>query len=414
MLGTLGRISDLEHESLDDVLRTIVESAARTLKVPRVNVWLYDEARTEITCIQEYCEGSGPRQLGSVLKAELYPHYFQALEALRNVTAIDAEGDVRTSELLVDYLKPHGIGSMLDVPILQSGHVIGVVCHEHVGPARPFGAWERSFAGSIGDLVALALETQRRVNAEQERSRLVERLSRLRGVESLGFLAAGVAHDFRNLLTVVTASADALHDAARVDGDQPYQDIQVVVQRAKELCEMLLTYAGRSPTSKSRVKLDGVVAELSRLLRVRMPDRSTLELELDPNVPAVQGDATALRQVVLNLIVNAFDALAPSGGRVTLRLRATPPPVDIAFDFRRGAPAFVLLEVEDDGPGMSPETQARVFEPFFTTKPEGHGFGLASVLGIVRGHEGALEVDSLLGRGTTLRIWIPAAPDPTS
>lgn len=409
MLGTLGRISDVEHENLDEVLRTIVESAARTLKVPRVSVWLHDEGRTGITCIQEHNDGSGTRQLGNVLLAKNYPHYFEALESLRNVTAIDAEGDVRTSELLADYLKPNGIGSMLDVPILRSGQVIGVVCHEHVGKARPFGAWERSFAGSIGDLVALALETQRRVQAEQERSRLIERLGRLRGVESLGFLAAGVAHDFRNLLMVVSAGAETLHENAGSSGDQSYEDLQVAVKRAKDLCDLLLTYAGRTPTSKQPVSLAGIVQELARLLRVRLPAQSTLNLELEENLPPVEGDATALRQVVLNLIVNGLDALSQNGGCVKLRLRETPPPVDLAFDFRRGAAAFVLFEVEDDGTGMSPETQARIFEPFFTTKPDGHGFGLASVLGIVRGHEGALEVDSMLGRGTVLRVWIPVA-----
>lgn len=408
VLGTLGRISDVEHEDLGQVLRTIVESAARTLKVPRVNVWLYDEERTRITCIEEYCDGSGARQIGNVLEARNYPHYFEALESLRNVTAIDAEGDIRTSELLADYLKPNRIGSMLDVPILQSGQVIGVVCHEHVGGARPFGAWERSFAGSIGDLVALALETRRRVQSEQDRCRLVERLGRLRGVESLGFLAAGVAHDFRNLLTVISAGADALHAGAGHDGVQAFDDVQVAVKRAKELCDLLLTYAGRTPASKQALSLVDVVSELSRLLRVRVPAKSSVTLEVEPNLPPVEGDPNELRQVVLNLIVNALDALLPSGC-VQLRLRESAPPVDLDFDFRRGAASFVLLEVEDDGSGMSPETQARIFEPFFSTKPEGHGFGLSSVLGIVRGHEGALEVDSLLGRGTIVRVWVPVA-----
>jgi len=410
VLGTLGRISDVEHEDLDEVLRTIVESAARTLKVRRVNVWLYDEERTRITCIQEYWDGCGARQIGKVLEASNYPHDFQALESLRNVTAIDAEGDIRTSELLADYLRPNGIGSMLDVPLLQSGQVIGVVCHEHVGGARPFGAWERAFAGSIGDLVALALETRRRMQAEHERSRLIERLARLRGVESLGFLAAGVAHDFRNLLMVVSASADELHADSGRRGDQAYADVCIAVKRAKDLCDLLLTYAGRTPTSKQAVSLVEVVAELARLLRVRLPAQSSLSFEAEAGLPPVEGDATALRQVALNLIVNALDALPPSGGCVKLRLARTSPPVDIAFDFRRGATTFVLFEVEDDGTGMSPETQARMFEPFFTTKPDGHGFGLASVLGIVRSHEGALEVDSMLGRGTVLRVWLPVAP----
>ncbi|HEX6763967.1 MAG TPA: GAF domain-containing protein, partial [Polyangiaceae bacterium] len=133
VLGALGRIADVEQQRLDDVLSTITESAARTLEVARVNIWLYDDARTRIECIEGYDQASNQHERGAVLLAEKYPHYFAALERLRSVTAMDVETDPRTQELLESYLVPLGIGSMLDVPILRSGHVVGVICHEHVG-----------------------------------------------------------------------------------------------------------------------------------------------------------------------------------------------------------------------------------------------------------------------------------------
>jgi GAF domain-containing protein len=209
VLGTLGRIADVEHRRLEEVLGTITETAAQTLGVARVNIWLYDAAGSRIECIEAYDRQTNGHERGAVLVADQYPSYFAALERLRSVTAMDVGSDPRTKELLESYLVPHGITSMLDVPILRSGHVIGVVCHEHVGPPRTFPSWERAFAGSIGDLVALALETERRVEVEQERRRLVERLAQTHRLESLGFLAAGIAHDVRNFLTIVTGNADA-------------------------------------------------------------------------------------------------------------------------------------------------------------------------------------------------------------
>ncbi|HVR21200.1 MAG TPA: ATP-binding protein [Polyangiaceae bacterium] len=407
VLGTLGRIADLEQGRLEEVLATITEAAAQTLSVARVNVWLYDAERFQIECIEGYDRASRQHARGAVLLASKYPSYFEALERLRSVTAMDVGSDPRTQELVESYLAPLGIESMLDVPILRSGHVIGVVCHEHVGPPRVFEPWERSFAGSIGDLVALALETERRVTAEQERTRLVARLGQTQRLESLEILAGGVAHDLKNLLMVVTGNVDALRQTASAAGQAAARDILDAVRRSKELCELLLTYAGHSEVKAARVSLGTLVVETERLLRTRAPIGARIVLDVASDVPEVTGDSTAIRQVIMNLIINAFDALIEGRGKICVRVRRDEPRRELAFDFRNGSSPSLLLEVEDDGSGMTAETQSRIFDPFFTTKPDGHGFGLASVLGIVRSHAGALEVESELGRGTTLRVWLP-------
>lgn len=409
VLGTLGRIADIEQGRLEDVLATITEAAAQMLSVARVNIWLYDAARFQIECIEGYDGASKRHERGAVLLAATYPSYFAALERLRSVTAMDVGSDPRTQELVEGYLAPLGIGSILDVPILRSGHVIGVVCHEHIGPPRVFESWERSFAGSIGDLVALALETERRVAAEQERTRLVAKLGQAQCLASLEVLAGGVAHDLRNLLMVVTGNVDALRRTASEDGQAAARDILDAVRRSKELCDLLLTYAGHSEAKTTRVSLAALVVETERLLRTRAPVGARIVLDVAPDAPEVIGDPTAIRQVIMNLIINAFDALVEARGRICVRVRCDEPRRELAYDFRTGASPSLLLEIEDDGAGMNAETQSRIFDPFFTTKPEGHGFGLASVLGIVRSHAGALDVESELGRGTTLRVWLPIA-----
>ena len=407
VLGTLGRIADIEQGRLEEVLATITEAAAQTLSIARVNIWLYDATRFQIECIEAYDRASRQHERGAVLLASKYPSYFAALERLRSVTAMDVGSDPRTAELVESYLAPLGIESMLDVPILRSGHVVGVVCHEHVGPPRVFEAWERSFAGSIGDLVALALETERRVAAEQERTRLVAKLGQAQCLASLEVLAGGVAHDLRNLLMVVTGNVDALRATASEAGEAAARDILDAVSRSKELCDLLLSYAGHSEVKTTRFSLGPLVVETERLLRTRGPAGARLELDIAPDAPDVTGDPTAIRQVIMNLIINASDALHEARGTIRVRVRRDEPRRQLAYDFRDGAVPSLLLEVEDDGSGMSAETQKRIFDPFFTTKPDGHGFGLASVLGIVRSHAGALEVQSELDLGTTLRVWLP-------
>lgn len=409
VLGQLTRSADVEHRRVDEVLRSVVETSARTLKVARVNVWLFDDAHSELRCVEELDTRGSARSASKILAAKDYPSYFAAVELLRNVSAFDPLHDARTAELGT-YLETHGITAMLDVPIVQAGHVAGVICHEHVGEPRKFESWERYFAGSIGDLVALVLETDRRVKAEREQRRLLEHAARMRGVESLGLLAAGVAHDFRNLLAVILGNAEVLeHEVPDGPLRVASRDVSRAALDASELCERLLTFSGRKPASKKHVDLGELVHEMVRLTRARVPAHVVLTAEVDENLPKVLGDPTSLRQVVLNLILNAFDAMPEKGGHVVLRLRGSRADETPALDFRAAPTSDLVLEVADTGSGMSTDTQARIFEPSFTTKTDGHGFGLASVLGIVRGHEGAIHVDSQVGRGTTFRIHLPTA-----
>lgn len=157
-----------QSEDLAVSLHVITESAAKTLDLDRTSVWLFDEERTKIVCRDLYLRPSGHHSSGNELLARDYPSYFRALELNRALAADDCFFDERTSELAESYLKPHGISSLLDAPIRQGGVIVGIACHEHVGPARSWTIEEQNFAGSIADMCALSLERSERQHAEEE------------------------------------------------------------------------------------------------------------------------------------------------------------------------------------------------------------------------------------------------------
>ncbi|MCB9683730.1 MAG: GAF domain-containing protein [Alphaproteobacteria bacterium] len=411
VIAALGRAADVEARSALDVIRAITETAARTLSVGRVNVWLYDGDRTAITCIDDYDDELGEHTSGAVLRAATAPAYFAALEVLREVAAFDTTTDPRTKGL-GRYLRAHRVSAMLDVPLLRSGHVVGVICHEHTGEPRVFEPWERGFAGAIGDLVSMALETERRVEAERERRHLEEEVERRDRIRSLGLLAAGAAHDFRSFLTIIRANVDRIR-ADGVDGGS-IDAIDRASDRAEELCALLLTWSGQAPRDNRPVSLRPLVDELVRLVSVGLPDGVTLRVEAPPDLPDPEVDALQLRQVVLNLLSNAIESMPTKAGTVSVDLGADDGPRrPPTWDFRAEPGPSVRISVRDDGAGMTPGSSLRAFEPFYTTKERGTGFGLSTVLGVVRGHAGALDVRSRPGDGTTITVWLPVYSNPS-
>ncbi len=232
--------------------------------------------------------------------------------------------------------------------------------------------------------------------------------------ESLGVLAGGLAHDFNNLLVAILGNADlGLRDVpAGAPGRASLENVRSAGLRAAELTDQLLAYAGRGCVSTARVEPGPIVAELLRISASRMPPNAVASLDIPADLQ-IRGDACQFRQVMLNLLVNARDALGDQGGTIQITARAirvdgTPHPDDVLT----AAPgAFVLLEVKDDGCGMSLESRRRIFDPFFTTKPTGHGLGLAALLGIVRSHAGGLRLQTTLGEGSTFQVLWPAATE---
>jgi signal transduction histidine kinase/ActR/RegA family two-component response regulator len=257
-----------------------------------------------------------------------------------------------------------------------------------------------------------------RLRAEEERRRLESQMQHVQKLESLGVLAGGIAHDFNNLLVGMLGHAGlALQD---LPGDAPVYDaivqIQTAAQRAAELTNQMLAYSGRGRFVLQSTDLSAIVGEMTHLLRTAVAKNAEICLDLQPGLPAFDGDPAQIRQVIMNLITNASDAIGHEPGRITIvtgRMWVTRQYVADAWvgnDVPEGE--FVFAEVSDTGCGMDQATLARIFDPFFTTKFTGRGLGLAAVLGIVRGHHGAITIDSAPGRGTTFRVLLPATRTP--
>jgi PAS domain S-box-containing protein len=259
-----------------------------------------------------------------------------------------------------------------------------------------------------GGMVAEVLSVSRDVT---ERRRMEEELHQAQKMDAVGQLAGGVAHDFNNLLTAIRGFADLLArsieptDSRRKD----VAEILKATERAAALTRQLLAFSKRQVLRLEPMSLNGIVTDMTKIVGRLLGDGITIETELAKDVWTVRADPGQLEQVLLNLALNARDAM-PNGGRLRLRTRNVEVPLRGPNDSPPPAGRYVVLEVEDDGTGMAEETRVRAFEPFFTTKdPHGRsGLGLATVYGIVQQTGGHVTIASRLGEGTTVTIHVPA------
>ena len=242
-----------------------------------------------------------------------------------------------------------------------------------------------------------------------EKLRLEEQLRQSQKMEAVGRLAGGIAHDFNNILAVILADADYAKEQVGEDEQLKslLEEIESAAARAASLTHQLLAFSRRQVLQPRVLSLNVVVSEMDRMLRRIIGEDVKLELELDPLLASVKADPGQLEQVIMNLVVNARDALPP-GGRVTIRTQnANAAPSEIGSD-------CVVLTVSDDGTGMDAETVARIFEPFFTTKAvgKGTGLGLATVFGIVKQSGGVVHVVSEIGHGSSFNVFLPRVDEP--
>jgi signal transduction histidine kinase/CheY-like chemotaxis protein len=273
----------------------------------------------------------------------------------------------------------------------------------------------RDKQGKIVGSVVTARDITDRKRAEQERLELQRSMLHAQKLESLGVLAGGIAHDFNNLLAGIMGYAD-LALLGLPDGEPAREDIEVIrktVRRAADLTRQMLAYSGKGKFLVEAVDLSRVVEESKKILAMSVSKKATVTYNLAADLPAVQADAAQMCQVLMNLVINASEALGERGGTIAVSTSATGRDaadrarMAIGEDLPEGL--YVCLEVADTGSGMSKETQQRIFDPFFTTKFTGRGLGLAALDGIVRGHKGAIRLSSELGVGTTFRVFFPAS-----
>jgi PAS domain S-box-containing protein len=405
----------------DRATGTITEVAAEIMKTERVGVWLLDNDRRQLRCVDLFQRTGGTHTNGTILDMSDYPRYFSAVAADRSIDASDARGDPRTSEFADLYLEPHGIASMLDAPIRLGGQVIGIVCHEHVGSPRVWQTDEIAFAGEVADQVAQAIMSSDRRRAEEElarhRDRLEElvrertaelekshqRLRRSERLASVGTLAAGIAQEIDNPLSAILMDAQL---ALRFL-DQPsvcQQSLKHIGDQAKcciRVVRELLQFAADRPAEKWSTNLNDVVLRSQEDTQADAEQHGVhITLELADSPPPVALNPAGIELVFVNLIQNAVQS-CEDGGHVTIRTQAT--------DDR------IRAVVCDDGCGMSDGVKQHAFDPFYTTRQNagGTGLGLSMAQRIVAEHGGTISIQSQPGEGTTIILDFPLTAAPT-
>jgi PAS domain S-box-containing protein len=258
-----------------------------------------------------------------------------------------------------------------------------------------------------------------RKQAEQERLDLEGRLQQSQRLESLGVLAGGIAHDFNNILMSVLGNAELA--LTGLSASAPARDnlleITASSRRAADLCRQMLAYSGRGRLVTEAIDLRALIEDMLGLLQSTISKKALLNLNMGKNLPPMRGDVSQLSQVIMNMVINASEAIGERSGVITISTGVTECTgryLEKTYVDERLTPGLYLtLEVSDTGCGMDKATQEHLFEPFFTTKFTGRGLGLSAVLGIVRGHKGALRLYSELGKGTTFKILFPASETAT-
>ena len=252
-------------------------------------------------------------------------------------------------------------------------------------------------------------------SAEEERHKLEAQIQHSQRLESLGILAGGVAHDFNNLLTTILGNTGlALEDLPAVSpARESLKEIEAASHTAAELCRQMLAYSGRGQFVMKPINLSSLTQELVHLLQVSIFKKVLLQCRLADDLPAIEADPSQVRQVVMNLVINASEAIGNKEGIITIStgtlLCDQSYLLENYFTEPPSPGTYVFLEILDTGCGMNAETRAKIFDPFFTTKFTGRGLGLAAVLGIMRQHKGAIKVASEPGNGTTFTVLFPVS-----
>ncbi len=385
LLVELGAADGGEFEA---ALARVLKADATALHVERVGLWQLRHDPFRLHLVKNYLQTSDSYESGVELVAEAYPSYFGALDTNPLIVADDAQTDARTREFSETYLKPHGIVSMMDVPVWSGGQLVGVVCHEQVGTPRRWTDDEQSFALSIGATVSAMLELRARREAERRLSELQADVAAARElVEKQAETLAVVTHDLRAPLAAIQTTAAMLElecppqaDTTRIRLGRIHRAVRVMERLISDLLEASTLDAGHTLTRERRVHaIDEIVADAVELVREQALDkRITIELEQRAGDARVVCDGMRIGQVVTNLVGNALK-FTPKGGRVRV--------VSGVTDDGR-----VRVAVHDEGPGVRPEDRAHVFERYWRG-PRGHfGLGLYIAKAIIDEHGGTIGI----------------------
>ncbi|MHB1306519.1 MAG: PAS domain-containing hybrid sensor histidine kinase/response regulator, partial [Limisphaerales bacterium] len=272
----------------------------------------------------------------------------------------------------------------------------------------------RDAEGTVTRLIGVAVDVTERERMVTERRQFEAKIQQAQKLESLGVLAGGIAHDFNNILTAVLGNINlAIDDLSAVSpAREELLEAAKATHRAADLTKQMLAYSGKGRFVIQNLDLREVIEEMTHLLEISISKQARLKFNLPGSLPAIRADAAQLRQLIMNLVINASEAIGDRSGVIAVSVGAMDCDVDYLADTwlsdNLAAGHYVYVEVADTGCGIDKSKLPNIFDPFYSTKFTGRGLGLAAVLGIVRGHHGAIKVYSEVGRGTTFKALFPA------
>lgn len=372
-------------------MRSVTESALReseerlklALSSSRMGVWEWDVKRDTVFCSPECAEIMGEDSLPS--SAGEFARYVHPEDATRVKSSLREALEGQT-----DYAAEFRV-------------------------VRPDGSvrWVSNLGRAKYDTAGKPLRMIGTTQDITDRKTLEEQYRHSQKMEAIGQLASGVAHDFNNLLTVIQGNASLLtiREVDKAELNEHVEQIVQAAERAAGLTRQLLLFSRKQIIQPTNLDVNEVTRNITKMLQRIVGDDITIHTDYAPHLPQICADSGMIEQVLLNLAVNSRDAM-PSGGRLTISTKLERIDTKMAQELPGMQPgSCVCLSVSDSGCGISPEILPRIFEPFFTTKEigKGTGLGLATVYSIVKDHHGALKIDTALGSGTTIRIFLPAA-----
>ncbi|MBP9087215.1 MAG: GAF domain-containing protein [Kofleriaceae bacterium] len=385
------QLAKLHVTQADAGFSTALRIAAQALDVERVGIWFFDHPNHRLVCRSMLQRSTNTVVGGDVLPEADAPNYWRALRETRALVADDARNDVRTRDLRDGYLVPLGVTSLLDAPIFQEGEMVGVVCHEHVGPMRKWSQPDIDFAATVADLVASQVEHAQRLAVEQAlRIRLIAARDCER-LEVVTRIAAAVAHDFRNVFTALGFIAQNLEATNR--------DIATMLKSSLGighfLTSQLDTFAQRPANDAARCDATAVIVQLRPMLELLVRGAAMLKIDLPSEPLWVEVSPGVVEQALLNLVLNARDAVTDDG--------------QIAIVLQGNADRSAHLRVIDNGRGIPLLHLERVFELGFSTRQDGTGIGLSTVRDAMARFGATVSVASPAHGGAEFIVAMPGA-----